>query len=475
MKNEMTESHVIGIILILFVSNASATTIIVCPSGCTYSSIQTAIDAASSGDIIEVQSGTYYENVNATKTLTLIGNDTGTGKPLVNAAGIGSAITLSADGITLKGFNATRGGTEGIDAGIKVISHNNLIQDNIANNNGDNGIYLEWSNFNKLYNNIASNNKNRYGILLVYSSNNILYNNTINSNGYYGIQLAHSSSNNILIGNIARFNRDYGFVLAYSSTNNLLNGNYMTDNGWGIHFYLSNDNTLKNNIISDNGLGIWLVSSNNNRFYNNNMINNGASDAGTNQWDNGTIGNHWSAFDEPAEGCSDINNNGICDASYSISGSNRDNFPLLAWFVPPSPMHLSQTKTGILNITIVPPGNQADVGDIIDYIITATNDGELPLIGVSITDTLLGTLSCTPLQPAILEVGASMSCIGSYTFTQSDLNNGRVDNTAIVDSEQTELVNIQYSIQIPLPAPIASIISVIAIIVIIAAIYLKYK
>ena len=38
---------------------AQAATLNVCPSGCTYSSIQAAIDAAADGDVIEVADGTY--------------------------------------------------------------------------------------------------------------------------------------------------------------------------------------------------------------------------------------------------------------------------------------------------------------------------------------------------------------------------------------------------------------------------------
>lgn len=56
---------------------AQADTITVCPSGCDYANIQAAIDAASAGDAIEVRSGTYYENVNVNKQLTLQGLDTG--------------------------------------------------------------------------------------------------------------------------------------------------------------------------------------------------------------------------------------------------------------------------------------------------------------------------------------------------------------------------------------------------------------
>ena len=68
--------------------------------------IQDAIDNASAGDTILVYSGTYYENVNVTKQLIL----RGIGNPVVDAGGSGSAITLSANGITLEGFTATGSG-----------------------------------------------------------------------------------------------------------------------------------------------------------------------------------------------------------------------------------------------------------------------------------------------------------------------------------------------------------------------------
>lgn len=88
----------------------SAATITVCDSGCDHTSIQAAIDAADPDDTIEVHSGAYNENVNVTKQLILKGIDTGSGKPVVDAGGSGSAITLSADGITLEGFTATNAG-----------------------------------------------------------------------------------------------------------------------------------------------------------------------------------------------------------------------------------------------------------------------------------------------------------------------------------------------------------------------------
>src|SRR5260370_33777227 len=70
-------------------SAAVAGTLKVCPAGCTYSTIQSAIDAAQTGDSIKIAPGTYTENllidppVAATK-LTLLG--TGAPQTIVDAS-----------------------------------------------------------------------------------------------------------------------------------------------------------------------------------------------------------------------------------------------------------------------------------------------------------------------------------------------------------------------------------------------------
>lgn len=110
-----------GFILLIFcaftvVGLASAKTWYVDDNdGADFTTIQAAVDAASPVDTIEVHSGTYYENVSVNKLLTLRGVDTGSGKPMVDAGGSGSAITLSADGITLEGFKATNSGSWIVD------------------------------------------------------------------------------------------------------------------------------------------------------------------------------------------------------------------------------------------------------------------------------------------------------------------------------------------------------------------------
>ena len=74
----------------------------------------------------------------------------------------------------------------------------------------------------------------------------------------------------------------------------------------------------------------------------------------------------------------------------------------------------------------------ANAGDSIAYRLTATNTGNVSLGNVSIDDPLLGTLICTPLQPATLAPGATLVCTGSYTVTPGDIDNGSVTNTATV-------------------------------------------
>src|SRR4030067_3016224 len=189
----------ITMLALLLAGNANAATITVNASGGgDYLKIQKAINASSNGDTILVYSGIYHENVNITKQLTL----RGIGNPVVDAGGSGSAITLSANGITLEGFKATGSGNDQ-EAGIRVTSFNNTLTGNKASKNY-NGIYLDMSCNNTLTGNNALNNN--YGISLYESSVK------------YGIYLS-SSSNNTIRGNID------GISLSSSSSNTLTGNN----------------------------------------------------------------------------------------------------------------------------------------------------------------------------------------------------------------------------------------------------------
>jgi uncharacterized repeat protein (TIGR01451 family) len=174
--------------------------------------------------------------------------------------------------------------------------------------------------------------------------------------------------------------------------------------------------------------------------------------------------------EQPADGTLSPGETTNCSASYSITQADLDagsvtntasasgggvTSPEATATVTssaPNPS-LSLNKEGILDMAVVAPSDQANVGDVINYTLTATNDGNVNLTNVMITDPLLGTLSCTPPQPASLASGESVVCTGSYTLNQTDINNGRVENTATVTSDQTPPVSDTNIVMIPQPFP----------------------
>ena len=79
--------------------------------------------------------------------------------------------------------------------------------------------------------------------------------------------------------------------------------------------------------------------------------------------------------------------------------------------------HLSLTKAAA-------PTSYSQVGQVINYTLVATNDGNATLTGVSISDPVLGALTCP--QPATLVPGEVISCTGSHTITQADLDAGAI-------------------------------------------------
>lgn len=231
-----------SLLILIFSSGlAESKTLTVCEEACDFASIKSAVAAASPGDLIVIQSGTYQENVLLNKSLSLIGQDTGEGMPVIDAGKKGSAITILADGVTLRGFNLTNAsGSRGdFYAGIRIWANDSLIRGNQASYN-ENGIYLTQSLNSSLQNNTMIANKfglrveesrnvsvidnkmrnDRYGLLVISSDGNHLQSNLVENNEF-GIQLNNSKNNN-LMNNLMRSN-SYNF--GADSFNNLGSGN----------------------------------------------------------------------------------------------------------------------------------------------------------------------------------------------------------------------------------------------------------
>jgi parallel beta-helix repeat protein len=206
---------IIGFFLIASVALSQDSVITVGPNGCDFYRIEAALDSARPGDIIEVQSGEYYVNLNiTTPLLTLRGKDTGEGRPVLRAGsstadiedrGIGitemtvktggTVIAIREFGCTVDGFDITGvippvpyGSGEHNDlignAAIRVYSDGNTISNNTFYGNELTAIGLWNCSNNRIHNNTIRDIPFGYGVELYNSHQNSIEDNEILHNPY---------------------------------------------------------------------------------------------------------------------------------------------------------------------------------------------------------------------------------------------------------------------------------------------------
>jgi len=145
-----------------------------------------------------------------------------------------------------------------------------------------------------------------------------------------------------------------------------------------------------------------------------------------------------------------------CDFSYAISATdisnsativntatlNADGIPEMTSLVEEtlqSTSSLSVVKTSTDNTNFSTPA--AQVGDIIEYQIVITNDGNTPVTNISIEDTLIDPsallASCEPftIAPDGLNPTDSIVCTYQYMLNDADINNKEVQNVVSVMGE----------------------------------------
>ena len=290
-----------------------------------WNTIQEGINDANSGDTIIVSDGTYNENVDVDKRLT-IRSENGADVTIVRSASSSDHVfEVTANWVNITGFTVTGATTSPISCGLGIsgICLSYACHCNISNNNASNndcGIYLYYSSSNTLTNNNANSNNWR-GIHLSLSNNNTLRSNTASNNDIIYIETA-------VVGN----SYNSGICLYFSSNNTLTNNSANSNNyNSGIHLGFSNNNTLKSNAASNNYYGIYMfVSGNNNTLYHNNLIDNSQNAYNyygihqCNQWNSSTEGNYYSDY----IGC-DNDTNGIGDTPHPIPSDSIDYFPLM--------------------------------------------------------------------------------------------------------------------------------------------------
>ena len=254
-----------------------------------YSTIQAAINAATTDDTVYVYPGTYYETILVNKSIHLLGENKTT--TIIDGAMKGDVIRVTANQVTISGFTVTNGGRPYLsffEGG---------------------GIRLDPSSHSNISHNIITENT-MYGLVIIEntSSHNIISHNIISSNGrpnyrtrsYFNLATIHSPYNTIA-DNIIENALGVGLVVCYWSYNTTIHGNIIRNNTMGgirgRHFF---NNTINDNIIEHNTLfGIRILNeSAQNHIENNTFHKNKPCDAFftvsssslTNYWNN----NYWS-------------------------------------------------------------------------------------------------------------------------------------------------------------------------------------
>ena len=114
-----------------------------------------------------------------------------------------------------------------------------------------------------------------------------------------------------------------------------------------------------------------------------------------------------------------------------------------------SPASAAERASYVIDKTVTnvgdngPEGNVTKAGDIIGYQVNVTNDGNINLTNVTVTDPLINLTVPTESNnnDLILEVGENWTYTGNYTVTRADITNngngtGFINNNATVNCDQ---------------------------------------
>ncbi|MFN8484793.1 MAG: nitrous oxide reductase family maturation protein NosD [Anaerolineae bacterium] len=259
----------------------AAGVLVVSPQG-PYTSIQAAVDAAQSGDRIEVRPGVYREELLVRKTVTLEGS----AGAVIDGGEQNTVVTLEAPDIVFRGFEVRGSGVEPdrdhsgiIAAAPRVVVENNVLRDVLFGifvskaegavvrgntvgskdeydvaRKGD-GLRLWYSPNVLIEHNIVKNTRD---VVVWYSSGVTLRDNTV-SDGRYGVHLMYCD--HVLIEGNHMLNNSVGIYTMYSTGtaihDNLIRGQ-RGPSGYALGFKDADDIEARNNALIDNRVGIYL-------------------------------------------------------------------------------------------------------------------------------------------------------------------------------------------------------------------------
>ncbi len=228
----------------------------VAPSGAEFVSVQEAVDWASPGDTIFVESGTYFETLTLNKKLSLMGVDSGGGPPVIDAGRKGNGIDIRVDGSTVERMIVRNGS---LFSGIRVAAGDTTLRKNTV------------SGFSQ-------------GIYLYSSQRSMVSGNNITENDRAGLVLEGSGSNTIEYNTVTK--NTVGIILDEYSLSNAINRNNFINN---------------QNVVSKSATSRWSTAETLSYTY-------------LGQKEQSRMGNFWSDFRGK-----DRNGDGIGDSSYTIT------------------------------------------------------------------------------------------------------------------------------------------------------------
>ncbi|MFC0261993.1 nitrous oxide reductase family maturation protein NosD [Fontibacter flavus] len=265
-------------------------------------SIKEAIETASSGDTLLLESGLYQEHeIIIRKPLTIIGEN----HPIIDGQDQGNIILVAAENVHIRGLKLINTGKSNMDdsAGIKffdskycsvedmvlentffglhfsnssnlTIRNNSLISEAEREYQTGNGIHLWKCKDSMIENNYVKGHRD--GIYLEFVTNTVSQSNTIEGNKRYGLHFMFSHDNSY-IQNTFRHN---GAGVAVMYTRNVLMKENIFEENWGASSYgilLKDitDSEVTGNIFRKNTIGIYMEGSSRTLFKGNSFNQNG--------------------------------------------------------------------------------------------------------------------------------------------------------------------------------------------------------